>query len=138
MLCNLPNKAGDRVMGRVGVEWSRQCRTSCFLEPPPRRVTGEAHVGFNSTLSHCCGRKPHIWLRSLSTPLLLPRAARGLEVCRGTQSPIHKLQALQLHPQQLGLESGNSVTVAVSWRDSNPSLELGLSDYSCFFLPVLL
>lgn len=122
------------------MEWSRQCHISCFLEPSPPRVIGEAHVGFNSTLSYCCGRKSHIWLRSLSTSLFLPRAARGLslEVCRSTQSPIHKLQALQLHPQHLGLESGNSVAVAVSWRDSNPSLELGLSDYSCFFLPVLL
>lgn len=27
-------------------------------------------------------------------------------MCRSTQSPIHQLQALQLHPQHLGLESG--------------------------------
>lgn len=55
-------------MGRGGVEWNRQCRTSCFLEPSPHRVTGEAHVGFNLTLSHCCGREvPHL-AEGLSLP----------------------------------------------------------------------
>lgn len=65
MLRSPPKKAGDGATARGGVERSRQGHISCFLEPSPPRVIGEAHVGFNSTLSHCCGRKSHTWLRSL-------------------------------------------------------------------------